>query len=197
MFISAGLQKPYFIGDEIILKHLSKFCELNKIKLYYLYKDLPGHPSAKMLNYLPKGNWEYIGFKNKKKLYEMMNKQQLIVFTHSTLGFEAMTKGIKCLRIVKDLPIHPKTGRVFPIKGYYKKYGKSGEFWINSLKFSDINKYLNKIVNCPYSKWKKIIKLYSKEILSYDPHNYKIKKLIKNILNNKKQIVRLSEDLSL
>ena len=189
MFISAGVEKFYFTGDEIILKHLSKFCELNKIKLYYLYKATRHH-TAEKINDLPKGNWEYIGFRNMKKMYDMMNKQQLIIFTHSTLGFEAMAKGMKCLRIVKDLPIHPKEGRAFPIEGFYKKYDKSGEFWTNSLKFSDINKYLNKIINCPNSKWKKIIKSYSKEILSYHPHNYKIKKLIKNILNNKKQIVR-------
>ena len=169
--------------DKKIFGHLIEFGKSKKIKLYYLgrgYRNV----SSLLVNAFPKGNWKYIFHKSYKKRYQIVNKQQLIVFTHSTFGFEAMAKGIKCLKISKKPPTR-NIGKIFPIEGFYKKYDASGEFWTNSLKSSDFKIFLNKMINRPNSKWKKIAKSYSKEILSYDPYNYKIKKIIKNILNKK------------
>ena len=47
----------------------------------------------------------------------------MVVFNYSSLGFEALAKGIKCVSFAKS----------FPTYGYKKKYPKSGPFWTNSL----------------------------------------------------------------
>ena len=54
-----------------------------------------------------------------KKKYETMNKQSLVIFTYSTLGWEALAKGIRCLQVTTSQSIPGKKyfniGKTFPI----------------------------------------------------------------------------------
>jgi len=162
-----------FKVDKKIFGQLIEFVKSNKIKLYYLDRPFKNGKSL-LLDAFPKESWEHISELNRNERYQLLNKQQLVVFNRSSLGFEAMAKGTKCLQFAN----------VFPIKGYYKKYNKSGKFWTNSLNPSNCQFFLNKMFNLPNSKWKKITRPYSKEIIGYDPYNSKIKKIINKILRN-------------
>ena len=119
---------------------------------------------------------------NREKTYKTINKQQMIVFHFSTLGFEALAKGIKCVSSYK----------CFPMRGSNVKYPKSGLFWTNSKNYYDLEKTLNRVIGFSNKRWKKIVDKYSTEILSYDPRNVKIKKILKNILkkNTNKQTLK-------
>ena len=99
----------------------------------------------------------------------------MVVFGYSTLGYEALAKGLKCVSCYKH----------FPIIGSNVKYVKSGSFWTSSKKYSDLEKTLNRVIKLSSKQWKKIAGKYSKEILDYDPNNIEIKKILKRILLKK------------
>jgi len=96
----------------------------------------------------------------------------MVVFAHSTLGYEALSKGIKCAVFHEN----------FPIRGHYVKYPKTGIFWNNSKHYYDIEKTLNRVINFSNKNWNKIADKYSSEILKYDAKNLEKKKIIKRAL---------------
>ena len=48
-----------------------------------------------------------------------------------------------------------------------------------------MEKVLNRVLNTSNKKWKEIASKYSFEIMSYDPKNKKVKKILKNILKER------------
>jgi hypothetical protein len=168
MFISSGLWPVALKHDQIIFKNLTKFCKKNNIKLtFYGRLDISGETYHR--NNFEKGDWVYLPRVNTAKTYNNLNKQQMLVLSHSTLGFQALAKGIKCAFFYT----------CFPEKGCHLKFPKTGTFWTNSLTYYDFEKTLNKVISFSATHWKKIAKKYSKKILGYDPGNIKKKKIIK------------------
>ncbi len=169
--------KPYNIfrieREKKIFNYLVKFCKKKKIQLNFYAKAVaPGLMESFFRSFFIKGNWIYHSNVERKKTYETINKQQMVVFNFSTLGFEALTKGIRCASFCN----------YFPIKGSHMRYPKSGVFWSNSTNYSEFRKTLNRVIGFSDKNWKKIADKYSSEILSYDPNNYKIKKILKTVL---------------
>ena len=66
----------------------------------------------------------------------------MIVFAHSTLGFQAIAKGYKCAVFYE----------CFPEKGASGKFPKKGPFWTNSKSYKDFEKLLNKVIKYPNKK---------------------------------------------
>ena len=163
--------KNSFKKDIRIFNYLIRFCEKKNIKLSFCAKVATSLETF-YRNKLNKGNWIYRPKVSEFKTYKTLNKQQMIVFRYSTLGFEALAKGIKCVA----------SSEHFPIRGSNVNYPKSGLFWTNSKNYDDLEKTLNRVIGFSNKRWKKIVDKYSTEILSYDPTNTKIKKILKNIL---------------
>lgn len=162
-----------FNEDKKIFSFLHKFCNEKKIKLIYGSKlDLSMEEYVR--NNLPKGNWLYHPRLNAKKTYNNLNNQQLIVFSWSTLGFEALAKGIKCVSFHK----------YFPSIGSNVKYPSTGFFWTSLKNYIQFKKMISKIISVPDLRWKKIANKYSTEILNYDRDNLKTKKILKKIIHS-------------
>ena len=183
MFISSGLFPSALKQDKIIFKNLIKFCKKKDIKLTFCSRVgsaehilKRNHKNLKIgcneenfhRNYFDKGNWIYLPRINTLKTYTDLNKQQMVVFSHSTLGFQALSKGIRCAVFY----------RCYPEKGARGKFPKSGPFWINSNTYYSFEKVLNRVMNFSNKRWKKIAKEYSNKILSYNPSNIKKRKII-------------------
>jgi len=162
-----------FDEDKKIFNYLIYFCKKRKIRLSFCSKFGSTKENFFREN-LKKGNWIYLPHVNSVKTYNNLNKQKMVVFTYSTLGFEALAKGLRCAAFYKNFPIH----------GNYIRYPKSGIFWSNSNKYTDIEKTVNRVINFSDKKWKKVVKKYSSEILNYDPKNTKTKIILNNILKN-------------
>ena len=85
----------------------------NKIKLSFLSKQ-----SKKFLQFIPNITEVETGNISQKvmilKTYKLINKLQFVIFEHSTLGFEALSKKIRGVCFPD----------VFPYKFYSKKYKK-------------------------------------------------------------------------
>ena len=171
MFISSGLFKAALKYDQKVFAYLNKFCIKKKIKLSFCSRlDISGETFHRKT--FAKGPWIYLPREHLHKNYSYLSKQQMVVFAHSTFGFEALAKGIKCGVFYSH----------FPEKNSHLKYPKSGPFWTNSLDYNVFEKTLNRVIGFSNKKWKKIIANYSSEILDYDPNNIKKKKIIKTAL---------------
>ncbi len=145
-----------------IFNILKKYCEKNKIKLSFLSKQsknfLPIHSK-----YYGGGNWEYIPKSNDiKKTYKLINNSQFVIFEHSTLGFEAISKKIRGVCFPD----------VFPYKFYSKKYKKKdGLFWSTKINEKDIFSKIDKVIDLNFNKWNKMIQKELKDIIIYNPKN--------------------------
>ena len=68
----------------------------------------------------------------------------------------------------------------------FKKYSKQGPFWINApsynYKYELIEKIISKVINYNNSRWNKIFKYFSNQIMVYDAQNAKKLKIIKKNL---------------
>jgi len=117
------------------------------------------------------GNWKVLYRKSLEKTYNYFNPSQLIVFRWSTLGFENLAKGMKCVAFYKN----------FPVQGI-NKYKKKGIFWSNSQKYTEIKKIIERVIKIPNYKWEKISNKYSYDILFFDYKNLKIKKILRDCL---------------
>mgnify|MGYP001159493540 CR=1 FL=1 len=178
MFIASGRigMGNTFKRDQIIFANLTKFCEKKNIKLFFASR-LGVSDEIFCRNNFAKGNWIYLPRTSIQKTYQNLNKQKMVVLSHSSLGFEALSKGLKCAFFSPN----------FPEKGHHGKYPKSGLFWTNSLIYYDFEKLVNRVMRFSNNKWKKIVNKYSAEILTYDPSNIKKKKLIRSVLKNSVQ----------
>ena len=82
--------------------------------------------------------------------YKIMKKDALIVFAASTLGYEAFSKGLRCVSFD-----HSKYH-------YDYKYSKSGPFWGELKNFRSLKHLINKVLNYDNLAWRKIHAKYSK-----------------------------------
>ena len=119
------------------------------------------------------GNWKFIDGENISNAYKAINSHDLIVFTNSTLGLEALSKNIRCLSFPPNQ---------FPVKNFNLKYPKKGPFW--SCKFSKkiLIDYISRVENYSDNQWNYIVKKYVKKIMYYDHKN----KNFNNFLKKKK-----------
>jgi len=172
-FICSGKYIETIDDEKKVFKNLLRFGKENNIKINFLGRNNYDEESFYRKTY-SMGNWTYLAKTSLNSSYQHLDNSQMIVFTHGTLGFEALSKGIKVAAFYSH----------FPEKGTYLKYKRKGPFWTNSTSYADFEKIVKKIINYPDKKWSSIVKKYSKEILAYDSEN-RIKKLIINKIKNK------------
>ena len=161
-FICSGIY-PATLENEIkVFQNLIEFGKKNNIKINFLSKYSKKEESFFRENYSNE-KWTYLPKKNQSSSYQNINNSQFIVFTHSTMGLEALSKGIKIVSIYSH----------FPEKSTCFNFKRKGPFWSNSMSYPNFEKLIKKVIKYSESEWKSIVKKYSKKILSYDPKNVK------------------------
>ena len=111
---------------------------------------------------LIKGNWKFLSALNPDTSYKAINTNDLIIFTNSTLGLEALIKNKKCISFPPDY---------FPFKGFNLKYTKNGPFWSCEFSKDKLITLINKVESFNKVQWNKLIKKYIYNIMAYDPKN--------------------------
>ena len=171
IFISSGLKQNFFDTDVDMFNHLIKFSKLNKFKLFFLSR-----PNVKMKPMLKKkttnNNWKFVtSNRDRGKTYNTISKYGIVVFAHSTLGYEAMARGLRTVSL----------NHLF-YNTQEKKDPIEGPFWSEYKNYNDIENIIFKTFNYSNRKWKSIYLKYSKKILFFDFKNKKKITLINKIL---------------
>ena len=173
LFISSGLTEEYLKKDLEIFKYLAHFSKNFSYKLAFLTR--PGKNMKKIIEQkIPNYKFKIIESKNRKNSYTILNKYKTCVFHHSTLGYEALARGFRCVCFGHVLFSH-----------HADKYMNKGPFWGPIKSINDFKELFLKIENYSDKKWKKISKYYSNEILFFEPSNKKKNILIDRIIRNK------------
>ena len=166
LYICGGY--PNYEMELLSIKYLISFCTKYSYKLFILSKN--DKKKDKMLI----KKYGYMNLKiinNKKRIqnYEVMSKFSIIVFHYSTLGYEAISRGLKAISVGH--------------KSFYS-IKNNGPFWC-SFNYKSIERLIIRVLKLPYFKWSKTHKKYSYNFMDYDPNNYKRKKIINNCLFSK------------
>ena len=172
-YICSGLWQPSWDRQCKTFKILNKFCIENKIKLNFLPKkvtDTNKFGEGYYRNFLGHDNWKYINHRE-IDTYKHLLSQELVVFAHSTLGYEAMAKGIKVAVL----------SEYFPEKMSKRFYKRKGPFWTDKTDYNTLTKLFTKMFQMKKKEWNKIYKKYSFQIMFYDKNNINKKKVLKSL----------------
>jgi len=167
-------------GERFILPILYKFCLKNNLKL----SILPGEPNiqeqkkhySKILN---NKNF-YIYKRDITKSYNIIDKVTFSVSISSTLGYEAIARGIKTCIVTCNNFIGPKFKNQIQIGNTF--LDKQSEFYVSHCDGRKLNKTFFNLLKLSNSKYREINN--SKEFMEYDAKNSKLSLTIKNIINN-------------
>ena len=109
---------------------------------------------------------------NEPASYDLVNRSTFVVFTNSTLGLEALIKGIKGVAFPPEQ---------FPIADHEKKFSKTGPFWSENFDEKILEKYLDQIKEYSDEEWKKIVNENIGDLIEYDPMNSKLAKTMNDL----------------
>ena len=155
----------------LIFSTLYNYCKRKKYQLHFCAKF-----GSEFENYYRqkhvKGDWIFSPKTNLGSSYDLINKSQLIVFTNSTLGLEALAKGKRCISFPPE---------EFPIENFSKKYPSTGPFWSCDFSHEIMENYLEKIIKYSDEEWDKIVKENIGDIMEYDPKNNGLHSILKKI----------------
>jgi surface carbohydrate biosynthesis protein len=174
--------------EVIVFKELQKFCSQKKINLVFLEKKNSDIFNEDFFRnkFGPEG-WIYEKYKNMQNTYEIINQSFMVIFIDSTLGYEALSKGIRvaCFpykSLNKRFRKNNMQNNLLPNKfGYPENFANKGPFWSNYANKDMIIPILNKVYNYKHNQWKNIFNKYSSRIMKYDSNNKIFKKVLRNI----------------
>ena len=182
IFISSQNKKELdrtFLIEKRTFNYLIKYCKKNKKKLIFLSK-YHYNEERNVRKYFDEGGWVYIGkkdlygtIKETDSMYKSLNKS-LLVFNNTTLGYEALARGLKCVTFDKKLNYCATLNN--------NKYPDKGIFWANPKNYKEVEKKINDVIKIPRKKWIKSIKKYSDEIIAFDYKNKKTINILKKLL---------------
>ena len=173
LFVSSGYTEKYLKKDLQVFMYLAHFSKIYNYKLAFLTRS--GKNMREIVSKsIPNYKFKIIESNNRKNTYAILSKYKTCVFHHSTLGYEALARGIRCVCFGHNL-----------FKNHSEKYKNKGPFWSPVESFHDLKTLFQKVERYSDNKWKKISKYYSNEILYYDPGNKQKYIIIDRFIRNK------------
>ncbi len=201
LFISQVHENPKVGRDHFMHNFHTKLLKL--INLYLLHNNKKLHILLRRSN---KNPWQKIEINFYKKIlksncvfhqsiklqkkYEIMDKFENIIFTFSTMGFEAISRKKK----IAAFPPHKVNNLILPNKylaskyyfGWPANYQKSYNFFSSkNLNINEVSRVLRNVNNCSQSKWNKKYYNMIKDQCYFDKNNDSIRKLILKLIRTK------------
>ena len=175
--------EKHFNAENVLIPLLANYCKKHKIHFEicgnskdnneaFFYKSLIGEKN---------NNWSFHPKVDMKTTYEMLDKTSAVVFIDSTLGYEALSRGIPVAAFSIRGESYSNSDRHKYNFGLPMKYSDHGPFWTNHFDENTFNKILNFVLNISREDWKKVCTNYAKEISAYDEGNSKFKNILSSL----------------
>jgi surface carbohydrate biosynthesis protein len=116
-----------------------------------------------------------------KKKYEMMDKFENIIFTLSTMGYEAIGRKKKVAIFVPKSFVRSRIRPLWPAP-YHKK---NDFFSTQNLTYNEVKRVLKNVNNCSQTDWNKKYYNAIKEQLHFDKNNENLRNLIFKLIKAK------------
>ena len=166
LFISQIINfKDFTFKEKPIFDELIEICKAKSWKLSMCTRNSKLSIAEYEKTYrkiLKQGDWNLITGHMAKNSYEAINNSELIIFTNSTLGLEALAKRKKCVSIPPDY---------FPFKDFNIKFDNDGPFWSCIYSKNKLNNLIKKVEQYSESEWEDIIKKNIDFIMYFDAGN--------------------------
>ena len=160
------------------------FSNSNK-KLNILLKNKDHEGQKKEIEFYKKffkSNCIFLKTSNDKKerSTEIVDKFENIIFTDSTLGYEAISRKKK----VAIFPVN-KNKIDQSVFGWPKEHRKEYNFFTaRKLNYGEIKRVLDNVYNCKQENWEKKHYKNIKDLMYFDKNNSKLRKVVNTILKN-------------
>ena len=173
----------YFKPEIILLPVLKKICKRYNLNLEILPRTFSQSEYLFFKKYLGKDSWK---FNNKiKNPYKYVDDANIVIFTSSTLGYEAIARKKKVLgfscKIAPDFP-NKKYSRSFAWPVY--SHTKKGFFWSNKIDLKIFKKNFYSLIKMNKDDWDKKISRFKDDIMIYDRNNLKLRKIVFKVCKN-------------
>lgn len=162
-----------------LLLNTAEYCKKNnkKLKILTTKPHLFNEEKNYYKNILQDYQYEYFIKENTYDSYYNLFKVDILISPSSTLGSEALGRGLKVLNFSEDKILGSNFGWPF-IKDL------QGPFFSNNFEYSNLERMINYITNLSVEDWKKLLNEYSDYTCFFDDDNKTLKSLIGKILKN-------------
>lgn len=178
------LWSDFYSSELLILPRLLDFCKNsntilkicgtsfneNNVELEF-FTDLLGD-----------GGWEYWQKSKNMDNYKKIDQASVIVFIDSTLGYEALGRGLKCIAF-------PLRGEVLQVNdrrfGWPADLPESGPFWTSRGDESEVERLMSYITKVSDDEWKLVSTPVVEQLMQFDQGNSQFIELIDNLIVNR------------
>ena len=173
--------RDFFKPEPEILNIVKKWCENNNKKLKIAGCSI-GSSDLEIQYYnniFGDYNWYYMERKNIYSTYELLNSVKLIINLDSTIGYEALSRGIRVGFFSCRGSYIDRQDRGF---GWPNIFPNKGLFWTNEKNDLDFNNILDYLNTVDDQEWDLVCKKYADKVMQYDHGNLRFKDLLEGLI---------------
>ena len=159
------------VRRETTIIFVAEYCRANNLELIIVGKDEDF--VAENLYYqklLKNFSWTLKPRKTAMNSYGVIDNSEIVVFTSSTLGYEALARGIKTAALLIDAKLLDANALKF---GWPVKVNDDGKFWTHQFDEKRFEEILDYLLTVSDANWDKIRSETIREIICYDENNSK------------------------
>jgi hypothetical protein len=169
-------------NNKNLLKFINLYLNKKRKKLHILLRRSKNHPhqsvEIQIYKKIFKSNCIFLENTNWKKKYKILDKFENIVFTWSTMGYEAISRKKKIIAFVP--------GRVRNSKFYFGWPGpdkkKYSFFSTKKITYNEVSRILNNVYNCSQANWNSKYYKLIQDQFNFDQNNQKLKNLVLKLI---------------
>jgi surface carbohydrate biosynthesis protein len=166
----------FYNSEFQLLPLLSDFCLDNNLILKICGGSESENEKEFFQRVLKKRNYEYKERLNTYSSYTEIDNAEIIVFIDSTLGYEALGRGLKTAAFSIRGNDLDTDDRDF---GFHANLPKKGPFWTNELNYSEVDRIFKFLLPLSNEEWINTSSSISNKLMSYNNNNT----IFANILN--------------
>ena len=164
--------------DQVVI-FLANYCKRNHITFTIIGKD--EHPSREQMYYsrlLMDHSWTFIPRTTKTSSYNAVDNAEIVVFTSSTLGYEALARGKKTAAFLIDAEKLDSQALKF---GWPAELPDDGPFWTHQLNEQRFEEILDYLRNVSSQDWENLRTSTISDVINFDAGNSQFVATIKTL----------------
>jgi surface carbohydrate biosynthesis protein len=168
-----------------LAKYVAEFCRDHSLCLLVLGKEFEDEREHSLYSTALSGidvEWEFRPRTDVLSNYRNLNETRIAVSTSSSLGYEALGRGIRTAFFMLDPQVTGNFGDRF---GWPEPLEDSGEIWTNFLDRQKTIEILSRLHGMTDDSWADFRRRFVPKMISSDPGNTLLKSLIRDSLDNR------------
>lgn len=157
---------------------VAEFCRSARLHLRVVGKDLDSARERGFYRDLlgPEGDgWSFAARRGPQSSYEEISRARIVVSTSSTLGYEALARGIRTAFFMLDAELPGRFGDRF---GWPLPLGDDGPLWTNRLDRDAVPEVLGRLHRMDDAQWSHALREWVPRLIDHDPGNTRLRALL-------------------